>query len=126
MRRDLVKFCEFFCHHTKDTTYEMYKAHPSAWVDLVHFWFDGIDEYVEASTEEKKQISLFLAKSRSAISDLKQLDKNMTNKIFAYPIISRLEEINKKGYLKRFDVAVESLEILEREVDYVGTQVVVN
>ncbi len=124
MRRDIVKFTEFFCHHTYETTTEMYKSNKSAWNELVYYWFDGIDEYVEADTFEKKNISLFLCKCRSAINDLRALDKNMTNKIFAGPLITRFDELLRKGYLKRFDITPQSLDRLEAEVTEVGLQVV--
>jgi ATP-dependent exoDNAse (exonuclease V) beta subunit len=124
MRRDLIKFCDFFCHHTQETTTEMYKRNKTAWDELVYYWFDGIDDDVEASTFEKKHISLFLSKCTSAINDLRTLENNMTNKIFAKPLISRFEEVLNKGYIKRFDVNKNDIQLVTDRISDVGFQVV--
>jgi hypothetical protein len=126
MRRDMVKLCDFFCHHTKETTSEMYKQSRTAWDELVYYWFDGIDEDIKASTLEKKQISIFLAKFTSAVEDLKTLEDSMANRIFARPIISRFQELLNKGYIKRFDVDKNDIQLVTDRVTSVGLSVVVS
>jgi hypothetical protein len=87
LRRDLVKFTNWFAHHTSFEAVSMCKADEEAYVDIVHYWIDGIDECVEASSDTKKHLSLFYCKAISAISDMKSMETVMQNKIFTLPII---------------------------------------
>lgn len=123
LRRDLVKICNWFAHHTGNKTREMCKRHEEAYIDLIHYWIDGIDDYVEASSETKKHLSLFYCKAVSAKKDLEKLSPEMINKIFMRPIISKLDTVLDR-ILKKLNVIHEDLVKLEQEVTAVTKSVI--
>lgn len=124
MKRDFMKFCNFFDYHTKETTNSLYYKNKDNWNLVTYYYFDGINDDVVASTEEKKHISLFLCKCESAVLDLKKLDKNITNRIFALPLINRIDEILDKKYIKNFDVDKEDLALLTNTISDIGNKTI--
>jgi hypothetical protein len=125
LRRDLVKFTNWFAHHTSQECTNMSKAHEEAYMDAVYFWVDGINDYVEASSLTKKHLSLFYCKAVSAIQDLKGMETIMQNKIFYLPIITRLNTMLAR-ITKKVEIVPEDLVRLRDEVTVVVDSVIIS
>lgn len=125
-KRDFHKFLDFFCHHTAVMSTEMYKAEPGAWKEVAYGWMEELDDCVDASTEELKQIACMYAKINSAMGDLKQLDKQSIEvKLFAAPLINRASVILTQGYVKRLPVDHTGMKRLCEVCTEIGNEAVI-
>jgi hypothetical protein len=90
----------------------------------VYYHLDGIDEIVENDDFEIKQLGLLVAKLTSGLRDLKNLDRTLTFKLFADPMLNRLGPLLTKNYVKRIPINREALErlttIITKEVEQIA------
>lgn len=127
LRRDITKFCEWYCTHTHEENIALVKASWTAYNELANYWFsEDFDEIVEASTIGKKHLALFMSKCKSAVNDLKKVEPIMSNKIIVNPIISRLENLFSNGYFKRTDIANSDINLIVGRLDRLGENVVLS
>lgn len=124
LKRDFHKVCDFFVHHTNEMTKQMAEEDPEAWFSAVYYHLDGIDEIVENDDFEIKQLGLLVAKLTSGLRDLKNLDRTLTFKLFADPMLNRLGPLLTKNYVKRIPINREALErlttIITKEVEQIA------
>lgn len=123
LKRDLIRFTNWFVYHTSEATTNMSKSDGSAFYDLTYYWVGGIDETVEASSETKKNLALFYCKCLSASEDLSKLSSNMSNKILFSPITVKLNSLFNR-IERRLGILKEDLLTLKEEVDVVSSSVI--
>ncbi len=106
------KFFNFFVHHMKYQTTDLYAKSPIAWNLLVYEIPEML--YVDAENEEASLIGSMIAKMSSALQDLKSAQKGAENNMITKPIIDRLGPIIVKSYTKRVPNTKEGISLLAK------------
>jgi hypothetical protein len=121
---DSARTTTFFVHHTRIICTNLHKDQPFGWKMFVDGWFSEIDDDVKASSEEKRQLGLFLAKTNSALNHLRSIELTGKNKLFAEPLIKKINVILSPTYLRRLPIKKESLQELTQVLDDLSVRLV--
>lgn len=121
---DCARTTTFFIHHTNIICKNLHREQPFGWNTFVYGWFKDIDEDVVADSEEKKQLGLFLAKTISALNHLKSIELTGKNKLFAEPLIKKINVILSTSYLKKVPIQKDKLQALTQELDDLSVKLV--
>jgi hypothetical protein len=107
------KFFNFFIHHMKYHTTNMYAKSPLAWNLLVYEIPQSIG--IDAENEEAALIGSMVSKMTSALQDLKLSPKGPENNIITKPLIDRLSPIIMKSYVKKVPNTREGINLLTQK-----------
>lgn len=120
---DSIRTTNFFIHHTAVMCSNIAADQPGGWDLFVEGWYSDIDNYVEADSEEQKQLGLFLCKILSAINHLKEVPLVGKNKYFVEPLLKKLALITSSSYIKRLPIKTHLLDILTQEIDEISLDI---
>lgn len=111
------KFFEFYIQHSKYLVIAQEKASPKVYKGLVYDMASFMIEVVDADTEELKNLGMLVAKLNSAASDLQAIERSVSNDLFTRPLLSRMNTMLTKKFVKNLPNSKAGMEQLQRYVN---------
>lgn len=125
MKFDITNYTEWLVDHTKVIMDAYIKEDADLVIELIH-WFTEIESNFHMDDFHSKELVLFISKNISAINDLKTLMNKRRYFNFVYPIVSRFEKIQNKGYMDKFKSILDSEEFQQvvQQMDSLGSKII--
>ena len=120
--RDIRKYIEFYVRHTSFTATNVAKTNWDLYSSLVYKSFDDIDFYVEASSERKKELSLFFAKVLSAVKDFRKATPDFETRLLVGPLISKFVPLGKDKRIRNIDINMSDFYTLVKCFDDISSE----
>lgn len=124
MRRDYLKFDDWFCHHTNEFTIAMAEHSWESYDDTVHYWFDGVGLEFESFSEKSTELILFVSKVKVALGFLNQISSCPSLNLIVKPLISRIEFLLKSGYMRKTNISEENLGFVCNHFKTLGEKII--